>query len=167
MIMIVSHNFTEALEQYQLGVLPFRLLQEQATLLIEYCEEAHETIADSQEITEADIAWLSDQPESEEDYEGFLGGNFHICESPEDLLAIEGCDLAWAKSHDGHWPNVTDLPMSWDSCRYVSETDAEPNWVLFLLCGNNAGGDTYFVPKHLWQLARVEEHMAATNEFWG
>lgn len=164
--MVTLHSFTEALDQYGQGTIPFRLLQEQTAVLIGVCENPHADIADSLEITDTEIGWLSAQPESEEDYEGFLGGNFHICQSPEDLLAIVGFDAPWAKAHNGSMPNVTDVPMSWDSCGYLAEANGEPHWVQFLLCSNNAGGDVYYVPKELWELARVEEHITATKQFW-
>lgn len=164
--MIVSHRFAEARQQCRQGVIPFRLLQEQVAVLIGVCENPHAGVADSIDITEADIEWLATQPESKEDYEGLLGGAFHLCQSSDDLLVIEGFDAQWIKTHDGCSPNVTDLPMSWDSCRYVSERDENPNWVQFLLCSNNAGGPVYYVPRELWRLALVEEHMMATDQFW-
>lgn len=59
------------------------------------------------------------------------------------------------------------LPMSWDCCAYLAEAiGAMPYWGQFLLCSNNAGGDVYYVPKELRELARVEEHMTATERFW-
>ena len=72
----------------------------------------------------------------------------------------------WAEAHDGQWPNVMDMPMVWDSCTYLDESAGDPQWVIFLLCWNNAGGPVYYVPQHLWEAARVTEHIEATNRAW-
>ncbi|WP_301103316.1 hypothetical protein [Propionivibrio sp.] len=56
-------------------------------------------------------------------------------------------DVNWASTHDGNWPNVTDLPVAWDSCTYLAEKSGDPEWVMFLLCPNDAGGPVYYVPK--------------------
>lgn len=103
------------------------------------------------------------QPEATQDYGDYLGGYVYVCETDEDLLQIQGCDFEWAEAHDGNWPNVTDIAMPWDACTYLSEASGDPQWVIFLLCWNNAGGPVYYVPKHLWQQARVAEHIEATN----
>ena len=102
--------------------------------------------------------------ECSSEYSVFLGGNVYVCEFEKDLLEIKGCDFEWAESHGGQWPNVTDLPMSWDVCEYLDEPDGEPQWVMFLLCWNNAGGPIYYVPKHLWIQAKVTDHIKATNQ---
>ncbi|MBV5337674.1 MAG: hypothetical protein J0653_06970, partial [Deltaproteobacteria bacterium] len=85
-------------------------------------------------------------------------GKVFICENEVDLKQIVGINMAWAKTHDGKWPSVTDLPMAWDSCSYLEEKSGDPEWVLFLICWNDAGGPVYYVPKTLWQAARVDEH---------
>ena len=56
--------------------------------------------------------------------------------------------------------------MSWDACDYLPEGLGDPQWVMFLMCWNNAGGPVYYVPKHLWASARVEEHIALTELAW-
>jgi hypothetical protein len=103
------------------------------------------------------------QPEATQDYNEYLGGYVFLCETELDLLHVLGCDFEWAKAHNGNWPNVTDVAMSWDDCRYLEEVKGDPQWVIFVLCWNNAGGPVYYVPKHLWTQARVNEHIKATN----
>ena len=93
------------------------------------------------------------------------GGNVFICENEDDLKQIEGCDFEFAKNNGDRWPNVTELPMSWDCCDYV-DSDESTGWAIFLLCSNNAGGNIYYVPRSLWVAARLEEHMEVHKKLW-
>ena len=160
--MITTHNFNEAFQQYQSDFIPYRLLQEQVAVMLGLCSNPHSTVVNSLDITHDHINWLMQQEESTFAYSDFLGGNVYICETEDDLKQIHGCDFEWAEAHGG-WPNVIDKPMSWDSCCYLQESEGEPQWVLFLLCWNNAGGHVYYVPKQLWSMARISEHIAATG----
>ena len=164
--MITIPCFIDAYRRYRDGQHPYRLLQDQAAVLIGICRYTHRLIADALEVTDADIDWLLQQPEAAAEYIDLLGGNVYVCEAADDLKQIVGMDMDWAESHGNKWPNVTDLPMAWDSCNFLVEKSGDPQWVMFLLCWNDAGGSSYFVPKHLWQQARVTEHMEATNVVW-
>ncbi len=164
--MITIERFIDAYRSYGEGRISLRLLQDQASALINYCRNTHRPITDALDVTDADIDWLLQQPEASQDYADLLGGGVFVCETADDLKQIEGMDMDWASSHDNQWPNVTDLPLTWDSCTYLKENSGDPEWVIFLLCWNDAGGSTYFVPKQLWTTARVEEHMVATNTVW-
>ncbi len=161
--MITIHNFNEAHQQYQSGIIPYRLLQALAAVMLGICSGPHLTVANALDITNDHINWLLQQDNATANYADFLGGDVFVCEIEADLLQINGCDFEWAETHDGVWPNVTDMAMSWDACNYLDEASGEPEWVMFLLCWNNAGGPVYYVPKQLWQAARVTEHMAATD----
>lgn len=161
--MIKIHHFNEAYQQFQQHKISFRVLQEQAVVMLDVCERPHPSVTNSVEITQSDIDWLLQQDESTQSYDVLLGGNVYICETESDLLEIQGCDLDWAEAHGGRWPNVTDIPMPWDVCAYLDEPTGNPQWVTFLLCWNNAGGPVYHVPKHLWVQARVTEHIEATS----
>ena len=161
--MITIHSFVEAHRSYQDGHQPFRLLQDQALILINCCQTTYRSIPDAFDVTEADIDWALQQAEAGEAYADLFGGDVYICENEADLKQVVGINMDWADTHDGKWPNVTELPMAWDSCTYLMEKSGDPEWVLLLLCWNDAGGPVYYVPKSLWQPARVIEHMAATN----
>lgn len=77
--MIVIHNFKEAHHLYQQGQIPFRLLQEQAMVLINV--NSGHFVDEAFYIGNEDIAWLLQQPEvAEEDYGGMLGGDVHVCQ---------------------------------------------------------------------------------------
>lgn len=165
--MIVIHNFKEAHQLYQQGQIPFRLLQDQAMVLVGICPQPGRYIDEALDICDSDIEWLLQQPGvAEEDYNGMLGGDVHVCQSENDLKKIVGMDMEFAESHGNRWPDVTDQVMSWDACDYLSQKNCEPEWAIFLLCWNDAGGPVFYVPKHLWQAARVAEHVAETNQFW-
>lgn len=157
--MITIRNFNEAHRLYQQDLLPLRLLQEQTVFLLSISDQPTDALS----ITNQHIKRLTEQPESAMDYMDLIGGDVHICEHANDLMHIQGCDVAWAEAHNDNWPNVTDIPMVWDVCCYLDEAEGDPQWVMFLLCWNNAGGPVYYVPKRLWDAARVSEHIAATN----
>ena len=162
--MITINNFDKAYQHYSQHKIAFRLLQDQAVVLIGLCESFHVSVGNALEVTQADIDWLLHQPEATQNYSDFLGGNVFVCETEDDLLQVHGCNFEWAEAHDGHWPNVTDIAMSWDNCSYLDEATGDPQWVIFMLCWNNAGGHVYYVPKELWTAARVTEHIAATDK---
>ena len=161
--MIEIQCFNEAYQDYIQNKTSFRLLQDQAAVMIGLCQSTYEFNGMPEKITDVDTAWLLAQPEASQSYESLLGGSIYICETEDDLLQILGSDFDWANEHDGKWPNVTDIALSWDLCDYLPEINIEPQWVMFLLCWNNAGGPVYYVPKHLWAKARVTEHINATK----
>jgi len=162
--MIKLHNFKEACHYYQQQKIPFRLLQDQAAVMLDICDNPSLAVTSSLEITQRDISWLLQQESQfSQSYDAMLGGYIYVCETEHDLLEILGYDSEWAEAHNGSWPNVTETPMSWDVCDYLYETSGDPQWVIFMICWNNAGGPVYYVPKHLWQQARVTEHIVATN----
>ena len=164
--MITIHRFIDAYRSWQQGRIPLRLVQDQTAVLTAICRNTYRPIADALEVTETDIDWLLKQPEASQDYADLLGGNVHVCETVDDLQQVQGCDFEWAAMHGGKWPCVTDTPIAWDDCRKLQELAGEPQWTLFLLCWNDAGGPVYYVPKSLWSAARLEEHLAATHEVW-
>lgn len=161
--MIKMHHFNEAYKLHSHHKISFRLLQDQAFVMLGLCQNQYSSISNPLDITQVDINWLMQQPEAHLDYGDLLGGYVYVCETKDDLLHIQGCDFEWAAAHDGNWPNVTDLAVSWDFCNYLDEITGDPQWVIFLLCWNNAGGPVYYVPKHLWVHARVTEHIKATS----
>lgn len=129
--------------------------------------DIYRIIADDLEIdkiTLEDAAELFAREEDQLYY--WVGGPIDICETEEDLKQIEGCDLEWAEAHNNTWPNVTDLPMSWDVCGYC-EDNPNNGWAVFMLCTNNAGGPSFYVPQRLWEAARLTEHIAEHKKGWG
>ena len=160
--MIEIHSFSDAHQLYQQQKISFRLLQDQAFIILGICQNNPSSATNPLEITQTDIDWLMQQPEATFDYNQYLGGYVYICEIVKDLMHIQGCDFDWAEKNHGLWPNVTEKAMSWDACNYLVEATGDPQWVIFLMCWNNAGGPNYYVPKHLWESARVTEHIAAT-----
>jgi hypothetical protein len=163
--MITITSFTEAHHLYQQQHIPWRLLQDQAAVLIGTCQNQHAGVADARNVSKGDVAWLLQQPEAEQTYVDLLGGNVHVAQTPDDLLQVEGCNFEFAKQF-GRWPNVTEVPLAFDDCKFLQETSGEAQWALLLTCWNDAGGSIYFLPRHLWIAARVAEHFAETNGYW-
>ena len=161
--MIEIQCFNEAYQHYFQNKINFRLLQDQAGVIFGLCRDLQPSFNSPMEITEVDIDWLLQQAEAFYNYVDYLGGNTYVCEIEDDLFQILGCDIDWANAHDGKWPNVTDIALSWDICDYLPEIKGNPHWVMFLMCWNNAGGPVYYVPKRLWTQAKVIDHVAATN----
>lgn len=153
--MIVLSNFSEALQQYRRGVIPYCLLQEQAALLIGLCRYRD---VDGFEITADDIRWLYGQQESRSAYKALLGGNVSVCQTEADILDVKGIDF--------EWPNVTDLPIPVVACFYNYEQDGDPRWATFLFRGSNGERFLYYIPRMLWKFARIEEHAGRTYRFW-
>ncbi|WP_035383889.1 hypothetical protein [Ferriphaselus sp. R-1] len=164
--MIDIHNFTEAHNLHRQGRIPFRLVQDQAMVLLSACPWPGRHIHDAIEIDAHDIDRLLSRPDAAASYADMLGGNFHVCETETDLKQIVGMDMEFAKSHGGRWPNVTDQVMGWDACDYLKEPSGEAQWAFFLLCWNDAGGPVYYIPKQLWLAARIAEHIALTQQNW-
>lgn len=163
--MITITSFTNAHQSYTAGQIPWRLLQDQAAVLIGICESHHTGVADARDISQADIAWLLQQPESGQAYADLLGGNMSICETTEDLHRVVGCDFEFGFAH-GRWPCVLDMPLVFDQCNYLDETEGEPQWAVVITIFSDAGGEVFYLPRHLWTAARIEKHMAATNAVW-
>jgi hypothetical protein len=161
--MIKLRNFNAAYQHYAQQKISFRLLQDQAAVLVGLCGRPHPSISNPIEITLTDIDCLLQQPIANQNYSDLLGGEVFVCETEDDLLQIHGCNFEWAEEHNGQWPNVTDVEMSWDVCTYLNEDSGDPEWAIFLFCWNNAGGPVYYVRKHLWAIARVSEHISASE----
>jgi hypothetical protein len=156
--MITIESLEDAYRLFREDKIPFRLLQEQALVFINVCADGDWTpsadnpvadapfLAEAFDIDEKAIEALLAKPEASDDYNGYLGGEVYICETEQDLRQIVNTDTEWAEAHGGKWPNATDQAMSWDSCDYVKEKQGDPEYVIFLLCWNNAGGPVYYVP---------------------
>lgn len=167
--MIKFHNFISAYTHFIKQKMHFRVLQEQAAVLFDIADHPRPK---AMEITLQEIEDLLVHRDTSAEalhdaahanYDDLLGGEVYLCESALDLLAVIGCDFDWANAHDGRHPNVTELPMTWDVCEYLEDAAGEPQWVVFMLCWTNAGGNIYYVPRHLWLQARVSEHIAMAN----
>jgi hypothetical protein len=62
--MIQIHNFKQACNLYQQDQIPFRLLQDQAMVLIGICPQPGRYIEEAFDISSNDIEWLLQQPDA-------------------------------------------------------------------------------------------------------
>ena len=164
--MITLHSFREAYELYQQDRIPLCVLQNQAQIFLNIEPMPNRYVFEAIEIGDIDFQWILDNADADEDYNGMLGGKCHVCETEDDLKSIQGMDMEFAESHGNRWPNVMDMVMSWDACDYLPQQEGDPEWAMFLLCWNDAGGPVFYVQKRLWEVARVAEHIAASKDFW-
>ena len=172
--MIILNSAAEMIAAYEAGKIDDVIL---ATNLISYEEPdsldaaAFEAAAFEAAIKESPLAaWRMIEaryPSSEESncFDWIFGGKLHICETEDDLKEVEGINLEWSDTHDGKWPNVTELAMSWDVAEYALN-DAATGWAVFLLCSNNGGGPVYMIPEKFWEVAKVSEHIKLTNGWY-
>jgi hypothetical protein len=78
-----------------------------------------------------------------EDIEADFGGGIFIVESAQELGEIE--TASWSEEH-GRYFSLAEVAAVFDVAEW-----AEPGgeYAVFLLITNNAGGNTYFVPRHI------------------
>ena len=131
---------------YREGKMPFNVFQD-----YHWCFVDPDSKGTAEDVTlEAIEKYQAENPppidEEYDEYDYMLGGSLCICETPEDLKEIEGVDFEFADTHK-RWPNMTDAPLGSDSCFKVH---GEPEFIMFLLCSNNAGGNVFYIPKALW-----------------
>ena len=155
--MIEICNFKEAFQLYQSNQLALIVVQDIAYTLMSACADMPPNVHSYADINSDNLKWLSGQLSAEFSFSEYLGGNAFVCESESDLTNIKAFDQAWADKH-GDWPNVTDQPMVWDVCHTL-----DYEWAVFSYIFNNAGGNVFYVPKFLWQVARVSEHFLMNN----
>lgn len=161
--MKLFNTFHKLYLEFKKNEVPFCVMQEMTSALLESGGFANKLPIDVNE-DDVDALFESLEDIEENSFSWQLGGCVFICETKEDLLKIEGCDFEFAREHN-RWPNVTDMPMSWDCCDYVLG-DRETKYAVFLLCTNNAGGNIYYVPESLWEAARLTEHLETHNAYW-
>ena len=151
--MIEISSYKQAYQFHQANHISLVILQDIAFMLINACDPLSPQIVNvSSEINIEQLDALATLEAAEFSFNAYLGGSIFICESASELSNIKAFDQAWADEY-GEWPNVTDKPMMWDVFYVMND-----EWAVFAYLWNNAGGDTYYVPKSLWQQARVDEH---------
>ena len=85
--MIKLSNFNAAYQHYAQQKMAFRLLQDQAAVLMRLCENTHPSINNPLEIIQTDIDWLLQQPEASQNYDDLLGGAVNRPGCSRDFLA--------------------------------------------------------------------------------
>lgn len=150
--MVEINSFKQAFQLYQSSQLSLAVTQHLAFMLMNACDAIPPNFHGYTDINTGNLTWLANQLAAEFSFDEYLGGNVYICEFESDLLAIVAFDQDWADQY-GRWPNVTDKPLVWDLCLVLND-----EWAVFGYCWNNAGGAVYYIPRSLWERARVGEH---------
>jgi len=151
--MIEISSYKQAYQFHQANRISLVILQDIAFMLMNACDPLNPQVVNaSSEITVEQLDSLVTLEAAEISFNAYLGGSIFICESEAELSCIKAFDQEWANEY-GEWPNVTDKPIVWDVFYVMND-----EWAVFAYLWNNAGGDTFYVPKSLWQQARVDEH---------
>ena len=105
------------------------------------------------EIREHLGAILGDQ---DDPFESCLGGWVCVVEDLSDLAEV--VTAAPSLSEPGRWASVLERPGAVDSAQWVGD------YLEFLLCSNNAGGTTYYIPRAIVaRCPNLERSMEMTN----
>jgi hypothetical protein len=156
-------SFKELANLHQADVVPFRIVQEIAQVLLGLC--GGKDVANAVDVNDAEIAWLLALPE-EIDFMHYMGGNVFLVQAQCDLSEIVVMDYKFNEQH-GRWPNATDdvaLPL--DDARKLLNADGSSDYALLFAATNNAGGPSWFIPQHLWQAAQIDKQIEAHQQFW-
>lgn len=161
--MIVIHHFKEMADLHQAGKLPFRIVQEVALVLLGLCDYHTPNTPEASAITQKEIDWLQARP-TDIDFLTYLGGFVQLCETTRDLAEVTSMDIEFAQQH-GRWPNCTEAVIAWDDCRILLNADGSADYALLFAATNNAGGPSWFLPRHLWQAAQIDAQIEANHPF--
>ena len=161
--MIEIRSLNEIASLHQSGMVPFRIMQEVAFVLLGLTDNDKD-IAAPTAITQQEVDWLLAQSE-DIDFMTYMGGNVFIVETNADLAEVVGMDFEFAKLH-GRWPNCMEAILPLDEIKYLIKSDGSADYVLLFAATNNAGGSSWFIPRHLWQAAKIDKQIEAHQQFW-
>jgi len=103
------------------------------------------------------------------DLEGQFGGKIYLIETIEDLKGIYTCQESKLPKHEQHplcagWASIVEVADSFDACEYIGNG----KFVNILLCTNNAGGNTFIVPRGIADTCdNILKSIELTNTAWG
>ena len=166
--MIEISNYKELVELYRAGKLNrqqgyFRIVQEISAVLLGLCGYT-EDIPEPVEVTQQEIDWLQTRVD-DIDFMHYLGGNVFIVEAEADLAEVVGMDFEFSQVHR-RWPNCMEAILPLDEAKYLFNADGTADYALLFAATNDAGGPSWFIPRHLWQAARIAEQIEAHQQFW-
>lgn len=161
--MIEIRSFKQMADLHQAGPVPYRIVQEITSVLLGLCGYDKD-IPEPVGVTQQEVDWLLSLSDHL-DFMHYLGGHAYLCQTESDLRQVTGMDMEFAKAH-GRWPNITEAVLAWDDCRCLPNAEGHIDYALCFAATNNAGGPSWFIPRHLWQAARIDEQIAAHRQFW-
>lgn len=95
---------------------------------------------------------LIEWPDCDEFYSDYFGGSFYLIETDEDLTHIKNTKFK----------SILEEADAFDQCEFINE-----QYVLILLCVNNAGGPTYFVhKKFVDKYLTIKDSISLTAKVW-
>ena len=81
--MIEILSFSDAHQLYHQHKMSFRLLQDQAFIILGICQNNPSSASNPLAVKQLVIDWLMQQPEATHDYNEYLGGYVHVCETAQ------------------------------------------------------------------------------------
>lgn len=95
-----------------------------------------------------------------DDFEADFGGGCYLVETDEDLAEIE--TLSWSyRPGDNRYLNLSEIAAPFDVAEWIPSGE----YVNIFLATNNAGGNTYFIPREIAERNEtVLESIAMTQE---
>jgi len=102
------------------------------------------------------------------DLENEFGGKIYLIETVEDLKSIYTCQESKLPKHEQHdmcggWASIVEIADSFDACEYIGNN----KFVNILLCTNNAGGNTFIVPRVIADTCEnISKSIELTNKAW-
>lgn len=101
---------------------------------------------------------LEDGITASESFNDFFGGDFYLIETEDDLKEIP---VHIPHPTEMRWLSVFERADSFDAAEEIGEH------TLLLLCTNNAGGNSYFIPKAVSiKNQNVKDCVTLTSAFW-
>jgi len=85
------------------------------------------------------VTLIYDAGDIETSFMGMFGGNCYLIEAPEDTLKLPGLAL----DAGGNYLSCALKPSAIDT------VSRHGDYIMFLLCTNNAGGDFFYVPQSI------------------
>jgi hypothetical protein len=161
--MNVIRSFKEMAAMHKAGEVPLIIVQEITAVLLGLCGYTKD-IPEPIEVTQQEIDWLLAMPDDIE-FMRYMGGNVLLVETAADLQQVTGMDIEFGKLH-GRWPNVTEMVLAWDDCRYLLNSDGTADYALLFEATNNAGGPSWFIRQQHWELAQIDKQIKAHQQFW-
>ena len=94
--------------------------------------------------------------EFQEPLDDYLGSDFYIVETEEDLKDVKGVNLAGV---DGSLVSVADDVVLVDDAELLrKDADADTEYLYFFLSTHDAGGESHFIPRLLWNSNILETY---------
>lgn len=154
----LGKNFRETYTLYKQGQIPEDLLLHIGGILfgLEDMIAIEVSVKSIEDFITVDISNSIDAK-----YSDYLGGDFKLVETVNDLREIEFCDFDFAEANGMRWPNLLDKPGSFDNVGLI----CGGKYIEIFICWNDTGGPVWFIPYDI-ATDNVFKSLHQNEEFW-